>query len=143
MRRRRGRGFASSLIKGRPVGAQVASPSVALASAGDVRIERSGNQRWLVVNRPQTSSGTRAGFLAGKRVCLALDQRDLGIMETDWAENRAKIPQDTHPFHAGQVNRLLLYLQPSATSSAPVWSATPKAAPRSTSATAGMAEQFT
>jgi outer membrane protein assembly factor BamC len=25
---------------------------------------------------------------------LAMDQRDLGIMETDWAENRAKIPQD-------------------------------------------------
>ncbi|MCB1986841.1 MAG: outer membrane protein assembly factor BamC, partial [Burkholderiaceae bacterium] len=25
---------------------------------------------------------------------LALDQSNIGIMETDWAENRAKIPQD-------------------------------------------------
>ena len=25
---------------------------------------------------------------------LSLDQANLGIMETDWAENRAKIPQD-------------------------------------------------
>ena len=29
-----------------------------------------------------------SGFL------LTLDQRNLGIMETDWAENRAKLPQD-------------------------------------------------
>jgi len=32
--------------------------------------------------------------LAGRRVLLAQDQANLGIMETDWAENRAKIPQD-------------------------------------------------
>ena len=29
-----------------------------------------------------------SGFL------LTTDQRNLGIMETDWAENRAKLPQD-------------------------------------------------
>jgi outer membrane protein assembly factor BamC len=29
-----------------------------------------------------------SGFL------LTQDQRNLGIMETDWAENRAKLPQD-------------------------------------------------
>jgi outer membrane protein assembly factor BamC len=68
---------------------------VAANSVGDVRIERAGNQRWLVVNRPadQLWSPVRdfwleSGFL------LALDQEKLGIMETDFAENRAKIPQD-------------------------------------------------
>ena len=68
---------------------------VASTSVGDVRIERAGNQRWLVVNRPadQLWSPVRdfwleSGFL------LALDQEKLGIMETDFAENRAKIPQD-------------------------------------------------
>ncbi len=68
---------------------------VAATSVGDVRIERAGNQRWLVVNRPadQLWSPVRdfwleSGFL------LALDQEKLGIMETDFAENRAKIPQD-------------------------------------------------
>ena len=60
-----------------------------------MRIERAGTQRWLVVNRsadelwnPIREFWQENGFL------LALDQPNLGIMETDWAENRAKIPQD-------------------------------------------------
>lgn len=85
---------ASSLKAGQSA-AQVASPSVALASAGDVRIERSGNQRWLVVNRPADKLWEPVrDFWQENGFALALDQRDLGIMETDWAENRAKIPQD-------------------------------------------------
>ena len=74
-----------------------ASPSmpVAVATLSDVRVERAGNQRWLVVKRPADQLWEpikdfwlESGFL------LASDQRNLGIMETDWAENRAKIPQD-------------------------------------------------
>lgn len=68
---------------------------VAATSVGDVRIERAGNQRWLVVNRPADKLWApvhefwqESGFL------LSLDQENLGIMETDYAENRAKIPQD-------------------------------------------------
>ena len=67
----------------------------AAAALGDVRIERDGNQRWLVVGRPAdalwqpvTDFWKENGFL------LTLEQANLGIMETDWAENRAKIPQD-------------------------------------------------
>jgi outer membrane protein assembly factor BamC len=69
-------------------------PTAALA-VGDVRIERAGSQRWLVVNRPADklwepvrSFWLESGFL------LTQDQENLGIMETDWAENRAKLPQD-------------------------------------------------
>ena len=74
-----------------------AAPGVPTAAStlGDVRIERAGTQRWLVVNRsadqlwgPVRDFWQESGFL------LALDQASLGIMETDWAENRAKIPQD-------------------------------------------------
>ncbi|MES2363809.1 MAG: outer membrane protein assembly factor BamC [Pseudomonadota bacterium] len=68
---------------------------VAAAAVGDVRIERAGNQRWLVVNRPADKLWSpvrdfwlESGFL------LSLDQENLGIMETDYAENRAKLPQD-------------------------------------------------
>ncbi len=68
---------------------------VAAATIADVRIERSGNQRWLVVKRPPDvlwdpikDFWQEHGFL------LSMDQKSLGIMETDWAENRAKIPQD-------------------------------------------------
>jgi outer membrane protein assembly factor BamC len=73
----------------------VTPPAVAAAAVGDVRVERSGNQRWLVVKRPpeQLWSGVRE-FWKDNGFVLALDQSDIGIMETDWAENRAKIPQD-------------------------------------------------
>ncbi len=67
----------------------------AAAKLGDVRIERSGSQRWLVIDRPADKLWEpvrdfwqESGFL------LAMDQANLGIMETDWAENRAKLPQD-------------------------------------------------
>lgn len=68
---------------------------IALRTAGDVRIERSGNQQWLVVTRPpeQLWDITR-DFWQQSGFVLTMDQAMLGIMETDWAENRAKIPQD-------------------------------------------------
>lgn len=72
-----------------------ASPTIAAVSLGDVRIERSGNQRWLVVNRPADKLWEPVkNFWQENGFLLAVDQDTLGIMETDWAENRAKIPQD-------------------------------------------------
>ena len=72
-----------------------ASVPTAATALGDVRIERTGNQRWLVVARPAdalwlpvTDFWKESGFV------LTLEQANLSIMETDWAENRAKIPQD-------------------------------------------------
>ncbi len=52
-------------------------------------------QRWLVVNRPaeQLWEPVR-DFWQENGFLLTTDQRNLGIMETDWAENRAKLPQD-------------------------------------------------
>jgi outer membrane protein assembly factor BamC len=62
---------------------------------GDVRIERAGNQRWLVVKRPaETLWEPVRDFWQENGFLLAVDQNTLGIMETDWAENRAKLPQD-------------------------------------------------
>jgi len=75
--------------------ANAAVVPTATASLGDVRIERSGTQRWLVISRgadklwePVKDFWIENGFL------LAQEQSNLGIMETDWAENRAKLPQD-------------------------------------------------
>jgi len=77
------------------VGQATTAVPVAATSIADVRIERTGNQRWLVVKRspdelwdPIKDFWQEYGFL------LSMDQKNLGIMETDWAENRAKIPQD-------------------------------------------------
>ena len=68
---------------------------VAALALGDVRIERSGSQRWLVVNRPADKLyGPIRDFWLESGFLLSLDQENLGIMETDFAENRAKLPQD-------------------------------------------------
>jgi outer membrane protein assembly factor BamC len=86
------------------LGQTVPGMPTAATALGDVRIERAGNQRWLVVNRPADQLWPlvrdfwqESGFL------LAMDQANLGIMETDWAENRAKIPQDVIRSTLGKV----------------------------------------
>ncbi len=77
------------------VGQSAPALPTAAITVGDVRIERAGSQRWLVVNRPADKLWSpvrdfwlESGFL------LSQDQENLGIMETDYAENRAKLPQD-------------------------------------------------
>jgi outer membrane protein assembly factor BamC len=65
-----------------------------LPAADKVRIERAGSQRWLVV---QATPGQvwpvikefwqEAGFI------INVESPETGVMETDWAENRANIPQ--------------------------------------------------
>jgi len=67
----------------------------AVSKVGDVRLERAGNERWLVVDRPpeQVWDAVR-DFWLENGFLLTSEQRNLGILETDWAENRAKLPQD-------------------------------------------------
>ena len=62
---------------------------------GDVQIERAGNQRWLVVGRtPEKVWPLLRDFWTDNGFLLTTDEQNIGIMETDWAENRAKLPQD-------------------------------------------------
>ncbi len=73
----------------------VRDAGTATNALGDVRMERSGSQRWLVVNRPADKVwDTLREFWTSNGFVLSTDAADLGILETDWAENRAKIPQD-------------------------------------------------
>jgi outer membrane protein assembly factor BamC len=78
---------------------QAAQPSgtanAAATQLGDVRIQREGNKRWLVIDRPADKLWEPVrDFWLENGFTLDLDQANLGIMETDWAENRAKLPQD-------------------------------------------------
>ena len=78
---------------------QAAQPSgtanAAALQLGDVRIERDGNQRWLVVNRPADKLWEPVrDFWQENGFNLTQAESNVGIMETDWAENRAKLPQD-------------------------------------------------
>ena len=68
---------------------------VAPNEATDIRIERDGSQRWLVVNRsPEVLWPQIRDFWQDNGFLINIDSPDTGIMETDWAENRAKLPQD-------------------------------------------------
>lgn len=60
-----------------------------------MRIERSGTQRWLVVNdTPEKLWPLVKEFWQQNGFLLDTENPETGLMETDWAENRAKIPQD-------------------------------------------------
>jgi len=66
-----------------------------LPAPDKVRIERAGSQRWLVVNSsPEQAWPMIKEFWQELGFIVKVEQPETGIMETDWAENRANIPQD-------------------------------------------------
>jgi len=85
---------ANALQAGQSAQTPTAAQTV-VSNVGDVRIERVGNERWLVIQRPADKlwDPVREFWLENGFV-LVQDDAKLGIMETDWAENRAKLPQD-------------------------------------------------
>jgi len=74
---------------------RVSDAGTASNTLGKVRMERQGDQRWLVTEMPadQVWPALRE-FWTANGLALTTDSPDIGIMETDWAENRAKLPQD-------------------------------------------------
>ncbi len=64
-------------------------------SVQNVHIERAGTQRWLVVPQPPEKVWPAVkDFWQEMGFLIKLEIPEAGILETDWAENRAKIPQD-------------------------------------------------
>jgi len=60
-----------------------------------MKIERDGDKRWLVVDKSAASLYPQIkDFWQENGFLLLIDSPSTGIMETDWAENRTKIPQD-------------------------------------------------
>ena len=83
-----------SAYSGERQGGSPTAGNQVLPSQEDVRLEHDGNRFWLVVQGdpaqvwPQVREfWLESGFL------LRLDNPTIGIMETNWAENRADIPQ--------------------------------------------------
>ncbi|MCS6786064.1 MAG: outer membrane protein assembly factor BamC [Thiobacillaceae bacterium] len=73
-------------------GAQVAQ---LLPRVDKVRLERAGTQRWLVVDLPpQQVWPVVKDFWQELGFIVNLELPEAGVLETDWAENRARIPQD-------------------------------------------------
>jgi outer membrane protein assembly factor BamC len=66
-----------------------------LPTIDNMQIERAGTQRWLVVPMPPEKLWPLVrDFWQENGFLIAVDVPETGVMETDWAENRAKIPQD-------------------------------------------------
>jgi outer membrane protein assembly factor BamC len=75
--------------------APAAAATVVLPDVDKVRIERSGSQRWLVVNAtPQEVWPVIRTFWQEAGFVLNLESPQTGVLETDWSENRAKIQDD-------------------------------------------------
>lgn len=79
-----------------PAAAGASAPAgVAPQAIGDVRLERAGTQRWLVVDQPPEKLWPQLeDFWKNIGFSLTTNDPASGVMETDWAENRAKLPQD-------------------------------------------------
>lgn len=70
------------------------APAV-LPTVDKMRIERAGTQRWLVAaGSPEQLWPTLKEFWQELGFIVNIETPEAGVMETDWAENRAKLPQD-------------------------------------------------
>ncbi|NTV94228.1 MAG: outer membrane protein assembly factor BamC [Thiobacillus sp.] len=72
-----------------------ATGSTILPTVDKVRVERAGSQRWLVVDIPAKDVWpVIKDFWQENGFIVNIEKPEAGVMETDWAENRAKIPLD-------------------------------------------------
>lgn len=85
----------SSFERTRATERPVSASAAVLPPVDGVRMERAGSQRWLVIKAPPEKVWPvvrefwqESGFI------VQTESPDTGVLETDWAENRAKIPQD-------------------------------------------------
>ena len=87
--------YAMSTASGAAAAKAAGKTSELLPRSADVRLVRSGSERWLVVKTtPEAAWSTMREFWEQNGFVISVEQPALGIMETDWAENRAEAPQD-------------------------------------------------
>lgn len=69
--------------------------SSVLPPVKNVRLEQNGTQRWLVVNdKAENIWPVVKSFWQENGLVIKIENPQAGVIETDWAENRAKIPMD-------------------------------------------------
>ncbi len=84
--------------------AHQAASNAVLPQYPGMRIEQAGGQRWLVVDTaPDKLWDTVKEFWQQNGFYLTKADATTGEMETDWAENRAKLPQDLIRKYLGKV----------------------------------------
>jgi len=66
-----------------------------LPQVDNIRLERAGSERWLVVQEPPDKVWPVVrDFWQERGFLIKQESPEAGVMETDWAENRANLPQD-------------------------------------------------
>ena len=79
----------------RPNAGIAATPVVAVASEGAIRVQRDGQERWLVVPQaPEQLWPRLTAFWEQAGFTLVENSPQIGVMQTEWAENRTKLPND-------------------------------------------------
>lgn len=93
-----GRGVATaSGLQQKGAAPAVVASGDAIGAVGNaaVKVERNGNQRWLVVKQtPEQLWPQLKEFWADSGFTIETESATTGVMETNWAEDRSKIPQD-------------------------------------------------
>lgn len=88
-------GAVSAATQGAGGSVSAASQLVAPLTLDGMKISRVGETRWLSVKAtPEQLWPQLKNFWTDLGLTLATDKPEAGILETDWAENRAKLPRD-------------------------------------------------
>ncbi len=89
-------GVVSAAAAGAAPAANAASaPVVALNNIGEMRVMRDGSRRWLVVPQtPEQLWPRLKTFWQERGFSLVEENATTGVMETNFSENRAKLPND-------------------------------------------------
>jgi outer membrane protein assembly factor BamC len=86
---------ASTLPAGGSTIRTAAPAAVAPGAIGDFKVEKDEQRRWLSVPKPPEQVWPQlVGFWQELGFTLVKNDAAAGVMETNWAENRAKLPQD-------------------------------------------------
>ena len=72
-----------------------ATPEVALAAAGNLHLERNGDQRWLsTTDAPENVLPKVRAYWQSQGFAIKTDEPRTGVIETDWKESRNKLPSE-------------------------------------------------
>lgn len=115
---------ASALASGaaRPAAPSASAPAIAVQQAGDVRLERAGDDRWIVSSQSPEQVWPRARqFWLDNGFVISRESAEAGTLETDWSENRAKLPNDlvrrtlgsvlSNVFDSGERDRFMMRVE--------------------------------
>lgn len=89
----RGAATYSAYQRDREGRSETAGSGVVLPTQSDARVERAGTQRWLVIKgEPEKVWPVVKDFWQEIGFIVNVEMPEAGVMETDWAENRARVP---------------------------------------------------